>query len=50
MLALCHFRLGHYSDSARYYARAAAADPSNASYVAKQRLAPRRAGKLAERS
>ena len=49
-LALCHFRLGHYSDSARYYARAAAADPSNASYVAKQRLAEARAGKVAERS
>ena len=31
-------------------ARAAAADPSNASYVAKQRLAEARAGKVAERS
>jgi tetratricopeptide (TPR) repeat protein len=41
-LALCHFRLGHYRDSARYYARAAATDPENPAHHVKQRLAEAR--------
>jgi tetratricopeptide (TPR) repeat protein len=42
LLALCHFRLGHYRDSARYYARAHAAEPQNPAHHVKRRLAEAR--------
>ncbi|HXJ83493.1 MAG TPA: glycosyltransferase [Candidatus Methylomirabilis sp.] len=41
-LALCHFRLERYADSARYYALAHAADPLNPAHQIKQRLAEAR--------
>jgi tetratricopeptide (TPR) repeat protein len=43
MLAFCSFRLGHYSESARYYSEAAAASPGNLEWLTKQRLAEARA-------
>lgn len=42
-LALCHFRLGRYVESARYYARAAAYAPDDPRYPVKRRLAEARA-------
>ena len=45
-LALCHFRLGHYPESARYYARAEAAGPERPGIAAKRRLAEARAAAL----
>ena len=41
-LGLCHFRLGRYADSARYYALAEEAAPGNAAHRAKRRLAEAR--------
>lgn len=37
-LALCHFRLGRYEESARYYALADAVDPENPVHRIKQRF------------
>jgi tetratricopeptide (TPR) repeat protein len=37
-LGVCHFRLGDYAASARYYARAAAAAPDDPSYRIKQQF------------
>ena len=44
-LGLCHFRLGHYAESVRCYARAEAAAPGDAQYHAKRRLAEARLGR-----
>jgi tetratricopeptide (TPR) repeat protein len=46
-LALCHFRLGRYRESAGYYARAAAAAPADPAYRVKRRLAEARAARVA---
>ena len=45
-LALCHFRLGRYPESARYYARAEAAGPERPGIGVKRRLAEARVGSI----
>jgi tetratricopeptide (TPR) repeat protein len=42
-LGLCHFRLGRYAESARWYARAEASLPGDLRYDVKRRLAEARA-------
>jgi tetratricopeptide (TPR) repeat protein len=43
-LGTCSFELGDYAESARWFARAAAANPESLEYLAKQQLAQGRAG------
>ena len=43
-LGLCRFQQGRYAESAAWYAKARAAEPSNLEYLAKHRLALARAG------
>jgi tetratricopeptide (TPR) repeat protein len=40
-LATCHFKLGHYAESRRYFALAAAQDPEKLEYRIKQALCER---------
>jgi glycosyltransferase involved in cell wall biosynthesis len=40
-LAACHFKLGHYGESRRYFERAAARDPGKLEYRVKQALCAR---------
>jgi cytochrome c-type biogenesis protein CcmH/NrfG len=44
-LAACHFRLGNYAESQRYYAMAAEQDPDNMEYRVKRSLCSRLAAK-----
>ena len=46
-LALCHFRLGHVEESARYYALAAAAEPENPDRRIRHQLATARLSRQA---